>query len=119
MRVLPALLLSLGGCATFASLTSQTIIEPQKSFLLGGGQRGAFSVTGKNAGSVPVTLFVDLRGKRDSITTLAPGAPFEASFPAEAMAVIRNTSTSRNAMVNLKVRGDAASLGMRYEAARD
>jgi hypothetical protein len=118
MRLLPLLLLlAAPACASLGHLTSQTVIDPEKAFLLGGGQPGAFTVTGKNSGSVPVSLFVEQGGKRDSITTLQPGAPVEFTFPAGAMAVIRNTSRTRTAMVDLKVRGDVSQLGMRYEPA--
>jgi hypothetical protein len=118
MRFAPLLLLAATACGSLGYLTSQTVIEPQKAFLLGGGQAGAFTVTGKNSGSVPVTLFIELGGKRDSITTLLPGAPVDATFPAGAMAVIRNASTTGTAVVDLKVKGDASQLGMRYEPAR-
>lgn len=122
MRLFPVVLLAATAfataCGSLGYLTSQTVIEPQKAFLLGGGQPGAFTVTGKNSGPVPVSIFVERGGTRDSITTLLPGAPVEATFPAGAMAVIRNASSSRTAVVDLKVRGDVSQLGMRYESAR-
>jgi hypothetical protein len=103
------------GCASFAALNSETYIEPSKAFKLGGGQPGAFTVAGRNAGDVPVSVFVEANGRRDSVTTIAPGAPVDAAFPAGAMAVFRNTSTERGARVKIRVTGDIASLGMRYE----
>jgi hypothetical protein len=103
---------ALGACA---SLTSSTTIEPGKAFRLGGGQAGAFVVRGSNAGPVPVVVFSERRGMRDSVTTLAPGAPVDARFPATATAIFMNTSSSRNATVNIKVTGDIGALGMRYE----
>jgi hypothetical protein len=118
MRLLPVLLLAATACSSWGHLTSQTVVEPQKAFLLGGGQPGAFTVTGRNSGSVPVSVFVEQGGKRDSITTLLPGAAVNLTFPARAMAVIRNTSSTRTAVVNLNVRGDISQLGMRYEPAR-
>jgi hypothetical protein len=100
-------------CASFAALKSETYIEPGKAFLLGGAQRGAFSVDARNSGSVPVTLFAEREGRRDSITTLRPGESATADFPAMTMAVMRNQSGTRPATVRLRVTGET-SLDMRY-----
>ena len=107
----------LSACATFASLRSTTYIEPGQSFLLGGGQPGGFSVRGRNAGGTPVTVYSEQAGRRDSVTTLAPGAPIDAEFPSNAMAVFRNTSRTTAAEVSITVTGTTSGLGMRYEAA--
>jgi hypothetical protein len=101
--------------AACTSLTSTTSIDPGKAFRLGGGQAGAFVVHGKNSGSVAVVVFSELAGKRDSLLTLAPGAPVDASFPKSAMAVFRNTSLTKTATVAIKVTGDIGALGMGYE----
>ena len=42
-----------GACA---SLTSTTSIKPDMAFRLGGGQSSAFTVSGTNAGDVPVVV---------------------------------------------------------------
>lgn len=102
--------------AACASLTSTTIIEPGKAFRLGGGQGGAFVVRGTNAGSVPIVVYSDVDGRRDSVLTLAPGAPVDARFPKSAMAVFRNTSRTETAKVAITVTGDIGALGMGYEA---
>jgi len=102
----------LGACA---SVTSTTSIKPDMAFRLGGGQRGAFTVRGTNAGDVPVAVYSERAGVRDSITTLLPGAPVDARFPAQAMAVFKNTSATRDATVSIRVTGDVGSLGMGYE----
>jgi hypothetical protein len=109
--VAPILLLS--ACS---SLISNTRIEPGQAFKLGGGQGSAFTVRGTNDGPVPVVVYAELDGKRDSVLTLAPGEPVDATFPKSAMAIFRNTSWTRTATVSIKVTGDIASLGMRYEA---
>lgn len=101
--------------ATAQSVKSTTYIEPAQSFLLGGGQPGAFSVKGRNAGEVPVTVFIERAGKRDSVSTLAPGAKVDAEFPAGAMAVFRNASVGERAKLSITVRGNTRNLGMRYE----
>ena len=114
-RLCLALIPMLGACA---SLTSTTTIAPGEAFQLGGGQVGAFVVRGTNAGPVPIVVFSELRGSRDSIVTLAPGAPVDARFPKSAMAIFKNPSTTTSATVSIKVTGDIQSLGMRYERTR-
>ena len=109
------LLATLPLLAACTSLTSTTSIEPGKAFRLGGGQAGAFVVRGTNAGSVAVVVFSEVAGKRDSLLTLAPGAPVNARFPKSAMAVFRNTSATETATVAIKVTGDVGALGMGYE----
>jgi hypothetical protein len=101
--------------AACTSLTSTTSIDPGKAFRLGGGQAGVFVVRGTNTGPVPVVVFSELAGKRDSIATVSPGSPVEARFPKSAMAVFMNTSATRAAIVAIKVTGDVAALGMGYE----
>jgi hypothetical protein len=102
--------------AACASLTSTTSIDPGKAFRLGGGQPGAFVVRGTNMGPVPVIVYSEVAGKRDSLATAAPGQRIEAQFPKSAMAVFTNTSTSRTAVVAITVTGDTRSLAMTYEA---
>lgn len=72
--------------AACASLTSRTTIDPGKAFRLGGGQAGAFTVRGTNSGPVPIVVFSELAGKRDSVATVA-----------------------------IKVTGDVGAFGMGYE----
>ena len=99
-----------------SSVTSRTSIDPGQAFRLGGGQPGAFTVRGTNSGAVPVVVFVDRNGTRDSITTVAPDQKIDATFPARSMAVFVNRSESQGASVTVKITGDASSLGMGYEA---
>lgn len=108
-------LASLAACATFGSLNSETTIPPGQAFRLGGGQRGAFSVRGTNAGGVPVSVFLETAGKRDSVTTVLPGAEIDAEFPSGAVAIFRNASPASPAVVRIKVTGAISNLGMRYE----
>lgn len=70
---------------------------------------------GKNVGSVPVVVYRERDGERDSLTTLLPGAPFDAVFPARSTAIFRNTSRAVGANVAIRVTGDVSSLGMTYE----
>ena len=98
-----------------ASLTSTTSIAPGQAFRLGGGQAGAFTVRGTNTGPVDVIVFSEVAGTRDSLLTLAPGAPVDARFAKSATAIFVNTSTARTATVSIRVTGDIGGLGMRYE----
>ena len=102
--------------ASCTSLTSTTTIAPGKAFRLGGGQGGSFVVRGTNAGSVAVVVFSEVDGKRDSLLTLAPGAPVDARFPRTATAIFKNTSSTVDATVTITVTGDVGALGMTYEA---
>ena len=112
--IAPTILASvLGACS---SLTSTTYIKPDMAFRLGGGQSGAFTVRGTNAGDVAVVVYAERAGVRDSIATLLPGAPVNARFPAQATAVFKNTSPTRVATVAIRVTGDIGALGMGYES---
>ncbi len=103
------------GLAACSSLTSTTSIAPDEAFRLGGGQRGAFTVRGKNVGPVAIVVFTEVAGTRDSLLTVPAGGAVDASFPAQAMAVFKNTSSIVQASVAITVTGDIAALGMRYE----
>jgi hypothetical protein len=98
------------------SVTSRTSIDPGQAFRLGGGQLGAFTVRGSNSGAVPVVVFMDRDGARDSITTVAPGQKVDATFPARSMAVFVNRSDTQGASLTVHITGIASSLSMGYEA---
>jgi len=120
MRALRRPLLSLtallvAGCTAFQSLTSTTTIDPGKAFRLGGGQQGAFVVRGVNSGSVPVIVYQERDGKRDSLGVVPPRGEIDAEFSSRSMAIFRNLSLTQQATVSIKVTGDVSSLGMGYE----
>jgi hypothetical protein len=114
-RCSPRRLALLPLAAACASVTSATSIEPGRAFRLGGGQAGAFVVRGTNTGPVAVAVFSERAGRRDSVATLAPGAPLDVRFPRSAAAVFVNTSSTRTATVTIKVTGDVRALGMASE----
>lgn len=109
------LLLCTAVVSACASLTSQTSIPPGQAFRLGGDQPGAFVVRGTNTGAVPIVIISERAGTRDSVATLAPGAPVDARFPARATAIFMNRSATETAVVAIKVTGDVGNLGMTYE----
>ena len=91
-------LLLVNSCLTAcASLTSSTSIAPGQAFRLGGEQAGAFVVRGTNAGLVPIVVFAENAGKRDSVVTLAPGAPVNARFCKGSTAIFVNSSPTQTA----------------------
>lgn len=108
------LLLALFGCA---DITSQTIIDPGKQFVLGGQQRGAFRVAAHNVGPVPVNV-----AERRPDGTLAergrlePGGRATLAFAAGSAALVRNLG-ERQAKLDFKLSGDVSfGMGMTYEA---
>ncbi|MBI1401983.1 MAG: hypothetical protein GC147_02055 [Porphyrobacter sp.] len=112
-----ALALASGVPASGGTINSGLNIEPGKTFELGGGQEGGFTVTGRNTGSVAVEVLgkktggaavPDLRG------TVQPGGAVDARFAPGEMALLRNTSATRSAKLKLTIRGDTAALGMTY-----
>ncbi|MDO7886522.1 hypothetical protein [Hymenobacter cheonanensis] len=111
-----ALLGSLGLLAVCGPIISQTLIDPGKQFVLGGGQHGAFRVAAHNVGPVPVSVaerwptgVVQERG------SLEPGQRAELAFGAGSTALVRNLG-ERQARLAFRITGSTAGLGMGYEA---
>lgn len=97
------------------TINSNLQIEPGKTFELGGGQEGAFIVTGRNTGPVAVEVLGKPEGGAAVVRgTVAPGAAVDASFAKGEMALLRNTSSERMARLKLKISGATAALGMSY-----
>lgn len=85
-----------------------------KLFVLGGGQPGAFTVSGKNVGPVPVT--VQERRADGSVQergTLTQGQQTKLDFPNGSTALLLNSST-KLAVLSLDI-SSIRGLGMRYE----
>lgn len=117
-KLVPAALAAaaaLGASAAVAAINSNLYIEPAKTFVLGGGQRGAFTVSGENLGSVAVEVLARDDGADSVIATIAPGERFEQPFARGEGALLRNTSRSQQAHVKVRVTGSTGNLGMRYE----
>lgn len=109
--------LALAGTAISAGeINSNLQIEAGKTFELGGGQPGGFTVTGRNTGPVAVVVLAKGEGAAVVKGRIEPGAQVDAAFGAGEMALLRNTSASRMARMKLVVRGDTSSLGMTYSA---
>ena len=114
-RIFPVVLaLLLPLLALAGTIHSNLFIEPGKQFILGGGQRGAFKVVGKNIGTVPVEIKERPRGGGIfGKVTLAPGQRGTLRFAAGSTAVLLNPSAVQ-ANLDLTITGDT-KLGMTYE----
>ncbi|WP_285709116.1 hypothetical protein [Erythrobacter oryzae] len=116
-----AVALAFAGTAVSAGeINSNLQIEAGKTFELGGGQPGGFTVTGRNTGPVAVVVLAKGAGESGGAAVVKgrvePGANVDAAFGAGEQALLRNTSDSRMARMKLVVRGDTSSLGMTYSA---
>jgi hypothetical protein len=115
-----AVTLSLAALSTAAQagqINSILQIEGGQTFELGGGQEGAFTVTGTNNGPVAVVLLS--KGPNMAAVErglVAPGGTVDARFAPGEMALLRNTSGSQMARLRLTIIGDTSALGMTYSA---
>lgn len=111
MRLL--LLLTLATASGCGTLRSGLEIDPGATFVLGGEQRGAFTVEILNTGAAPVAL-AELQASGDTlqVTSLAPGEGARVRFARGSAALLRNASP-RPASLDVTVTGDT-KLGMRY-----
>jgi hypothetical protein len=104
------------GAVQAGEINSNLQIEAGETFELGGGQKGGFTVTGRNTGPVAVEVLGKAEGAEAGVIrgTVAPGGDVNATFGAGEMALLRNTSNSQTARLKLKISGDTSSLGMSY-----
>lgn len=113
--LLPGLALAgaaLGAVAAGAAINSNLSIEAGQTFVLGGGQRGAFAVKGANTGPVAVEVLARDGDTRTAIATVAPGAEFSHDFARGEAALLRNTSDAEAARVKVRITGSTGNLGM-------
>ena len=100
------------------TIHSNLFIEPDKQFILGGDQRGAFKVAAKNVGAVPVEIRErPLGGGTFGKATLAPGQSGVLKFAAGSTAVLLNPSGTK-ANLDLIITGDT-KLVMTYEPVQE
>ncbi|MEQ8411395.1 MAG: hypothetical protein RIB52_07555 [Erythrobacter sp.] len=100
--------------AASAAINSNLAIEAGQTFVLGGGQRGAFSVSGENVGPVAVEVLARDGEERVSVGTVAPGVEFQHDFARGEAALLRNTSQEQGARVKVRITGSTGNLGMGY-----
>ena len=117
LAVLVAVSMAFIRCAAITKVVrshSFTYIDSGKLFVLGGGQPGAFTVSGKNVGPVPVTVKERLPdGTVQERGTLNQGQQTQLDFPNGSAALLLNSST-KLAVLSLDI-SSVRGLGMRYE----
>lgn len=104
--------------AVAGTIHSNLLIEPGKQFILGGDQPGAFRVSAKNVGSVPVEIRERPKGGGTfGKVTLEPGQSGTLKFAAGSTAVLLNPSATK-ANLKLTITGDT-NLNMTYEPVQE
>lgn len=107
------LVIAVAGCHSMRSvLRSDLTVQPGKQFVLGGNQRGAFSVQATNKGTVPVTLSEQrINGQTTPLGTFSPGSKQTIRLAAGSAVLVTNSST-QSARLDLIVTGDKNNLTM-------
>ena len=117
MRRLTGILIGLVALAlpipAFAGHSNLTV-PPSDTFLLGGDQKAAMVVSGKNVGTTEVAIRARTGTTDTEIARVAPGATFEHSFAAGEVALIGNLSAKTAARLSVDFTGSPDSLSMRY-----
>ena len=109
-----AILILLASCSVFSSLTSNTIIKPNDSFLLGNNQHGKFQITLKNVSNHDIQIYcAPIAGGTHSRQLVKVNQVVFTKVDSNTALVIENKSTEQ-ASVNLKVKGDLG-LAMTYK----
>ena len=105
---------ALTACSVFGSLTSNTSITPQNSFVLGNNQHGKFSAKVTNVSKQPLQILLKpIDGEATILTTLQPNQTIAAKVPSNTAIIIQNNSND-TVNVDLKVNGDTG-LSMTYK----
>jgi hypothetical protein len=97
-----------------ANAADGTLIEPGKTFMLGGEQAVELQVRGRNTGNVPVEFLLMAKGKERSVAIVEPGKTFGLRVPAGNTALFRNAS-DRRATLKFELSEDISALSMRYD----
>jgi PBP1b-binding outer membrane lipoprotein LpoB len=96
------------------SLTSNTIIKPKDSFVLGNNQHGSFKVKLKNVSKNNLEVYqAPIEGGKHSFQKVKPNEYTNVKVDRNTALIINNMSKD-TASVNLKVTGDL-NLGMTYQ----
>ena len=108
------LILTLASCSVFGSLTSNTIIKPNESFVLGNNQHGTFTVKLKNVSNHDLKiLMAPISGGSHSPITVKPNETVKVKADRDTALRIENKSNEQ-AAVDLYVTGDTG-LSMGYQ----
>lgn len=108
------LILTLTSCSVFGSLTSNTIIKPNDSFILGNNEHGSFKVKLKNISNHDIKVFMaPIEGGTHSPVVVKPKETVNINAERNTALVIENKS-NQEASVDLYVTGDTG-LSMGYK----
>jgi hypothetical protein len=102
-------------CSIFGVLTSQTTIDPEKSFVLGEGQHGSYTAVIQNTTNIPVEVFIQKYQSEvsTSLGVLYKGDKQEYSVAKDNRVSFKNLG-KRVAVINIKLNGDT-NLSMGYK----
>lgn len=114
MRLAVAAAVLLATIPSAASAESRTTIAAADVFMLGGEQTQPIRVEGKNIGSVAVEILGQSGATKTSYARVAPGQAFDQTFKAQEIALVRNLSETREAVVAIKLDRSLMQLSMRY-----
>ncbi len=96
------------------ALTSGLTIEPNKSFELGSGNHGSYTVTATNKRNMPIDVYqINEQKVQTLVATLQPGATETLRVAANNTLILKNNSND-TALVNVKINGDT-QLSMGYK----
>jgi hypothetical protein len=108
------LVLAITSCGMFKTITSNTIIQPNDSFVLGDNAHGVFSVKFKNVSKNAVTVYrAPNSGGKHSFVIVQPNETIKVKVEPNTALVVENKSNDI-ASVDLLVKGDTG-LNMGYK----
>lgn len=98
-----------------ASLTSQTLIEPNKTFVLGEGIHLAYSAKVKNTGNEDIEIFKqELEGEKVSVGILKVNQQETYKIPRNTAVFFQNLSKYKQVKIDIELRG-TTNLSMGYK----
>lgn len=101
-------------CGVFGSLTSNTIIKPNESFVLGNNEHGTFKVKLKNVSNHDLKIIMaPIAGGTHSPIIVRPNETINVKADSNTALIIEN-KTNEEASVDLYVTGDTG-LSMGYQ----
>ncbi len=109
-----AILFLVTSCGVFGSLTSNTFIKPNESFVLGNNEHGTFKVKLKNVSNHDLQIIMaPITGGTHSPITVSPNETVIVKAESNTALIIENKS-NEDASVDLYVTGDTG-LSMGYK----
>ena len=109
-----ALVILITSCSMFKTITSNTVISPQNSFVLGNNEHGSFTVQLKNVSTNDLVLHrAPISGGTHSYVTVKPTETVKVNVESNTALIIENKSND-TASVDLYIKGDTG-LSMGYK----